>query len=54
MNLPERAAAVHLPADDARHLLGELVGATRRCEADVAHVVVQVELGVVDPVRVVQ
>ena len=54
VGLPQRSAAIHPATDDTCHLVGQLVGTARRGEADVAHVVVEVEVGVVDPVRVVE
>ena len=54
VHLPERARAVERPRDDARHLLGELLVVARRRERQLAHVEVEVEVGVVDPVRVVE
>jgi hypothetical protein len=47
-------AAVHLAADDAGDLLGELIGPARRGEAEVPDVVVEVEVGILDPVRVIE
>ena len=49
VHLPQRAGAVHLATNDARHLLGQLVGPAGRRQADVADVVFEVEVGVVDP-----
>ena len=43
-----------MAADDARHLVAELVGGSRGREADVADVVVEIEVGVVDPVRMIE
>ena len=52
--LPERAAAIERAADDARHQLGDLLVVARGRHRGVAHVEVEVEARVVDPVRVVE
>ena len=54
VHLPERARAVERPRDDARHLLGELLVVARRRQRQLADVEVEVEVGVVHPVRVVE
>ena len=54
VHLPQRASAIHLATNDARDLLGQLVRAPGRGKADVAHVVLEVELVIVDPPRVVE
>ena len=54
VDLPQRPTSIHVSTDDARHLIAELVGGTGRSETDVADVVVEVEVGVVDPVRMVE
>ena len=54
VDLPQRAGAVHRPADDAGDLLGELVAAAGRRQAHVADVEVEVEVRVHHPVRVVE
>ena len=48
------ATAIHVPTDDARHLLGELVGGTGRGETDVPDVIVEIEVVVLDPVRPIE
>jgi hypothetical protein len=52
--LPERPATVEGAAHDARHQLADLLIAPRRGHGGVAHVEVDVEARVVDPVRVVE
>ena len=52
--LPQRAAPVEGPADDAGHELADLLVAARRRHRGVAHVEVEVEARVVHPVRVVE
>ena len=52
--LPQRPAPVERTADDAGHELGDLLVAPGRRHRGVAHVEVEVEVGVVDPVRVVE
>ncbi len=54
IDLPEGVAAIHVAPDDARDLLGQLVGGAGRGEADLADVVIEVEVGVVHPVRVIE
>ena len=54
VRLPQRPAAVHPSPDDARNLLRQLISRTRRRESDVAHVVVKIEMCVLDPVRPIQ
>ena len=54
IRLPERASAVERSSDDARHDLRQLVVASGRRHRRVADVEVEVEVGVLDPERVVQ
>ena len=54
VHLPQRPAAVHRPADDACDLLGRAGRPARRGELKVADVEVEIEVGVVDPVRMVE
>ena len=54
VNLPKRPGPVHLAADDAGNLLGQLIGGAWWCDSHVAHVEVEVEIGIVDPVGVVE
>ena len=54
VGLPQRPRAVHGSPDDACHLLGKLVGAPGRRQTDVADVIVEIEVGVVDPVGMVE
>ena len=54
VRLPQRPGSIHVAADDAGDLLGQLVGGTGRCQADVTHVVADVEVFVVDPVRTIE
>lgn len=51
---PTGEAAVHPSPDDAGNMLSQLIGRTRWRESDVAHVVVEIEGCVLDPVRPVQ
>ena len=54
VQLPEGAGPVQRTADDPRHLLGQLgVGAGRR-QGQLAHVEVEIEVRVVEPVGVVE
>ena len=52
--LPQRARAVHVPTDDPRHLLGELVGRPGRRQTEMPNVVVEIEVRVVDPVGMIE
>ncbi len=54
IQLPQRPGAVERPGDDPRHLLGELLVGARRRQRELADVEVEVEVRVVDPVRVVE
>ena len=54
VGLPQRTGAIHPTPDDACDLFGELVGPAGRGEPDVANVVVEIEVGIVDPIRVVE
>jgi hypothetical protein len=54
VQLPQRLGAVQRPRHDPRDLLGELLVASRRGQAELAHVEVQVEVEVVDPVGIVE
>ena len=54
VHLPERAIRIQLAAHDAGHVGVELGPASGRRQAGPAQVVVQVEIRVVDPHRVVQ
>jgi hypothetical protein len=54
VQLPERAGVIERLRDDLRDLLGELAVAARRGQCHVPHVVIDVENGIVDPVRVVE
>ena len=51
---PQRPRAIERPRDDARDDLGELVVAPGRRDGRVAHVEVQIEVGVLDPVGMVE
>src|SRR5207253_1969157 len=54
VQLPQRPRTVEWSREDARHLLGQLLLATWRRQRDLAYVEVEVEVRVVDPVRVVE
>jgi hypothetical protein len=54
VELPERAAPVERASDDARHLLGKLPIVSGRREPDVPDVEVEIEVRVLDPVRVIE
>ena len=54
VHLPQRPAPVHRAADDARHLVGQLVDHSRTGQMDFADVEVEIEVRVVHPVRVVE
>ena len=54
VDLPQRVPPIHRPADDAGDLLRQLVGRPGGSEPDLTDVIVEIEVGVVDPVRVVQ
>ncbi len=54
VQLPQRPRAVQRPGDDARDLRGELRVGAGPGEGELAHVVVEVEVVVVDPVGVVE
>ena len=54
VGLPQRPRPVQRSREDARHLLGELLVAGRRGERELADVVLEIEVGVIDPVGVVE
>ena len=54
IDLPQRSRAVKRTREDPRHLLGQLLVRRRRRQRQLAHVVLQVEVRVVDPVRIVE
>jgi hypothetical protein len=54
VGLPQWPCAIHPATDDAGNLLGKLIGTSRRSQPDVANVIVEVEIRVVDPVRVIE
>ena len=54
VHLPQRARAVQRPCVDPRDLLGELMVIARRGQGQFAHVVLEVEVGILDPVRVIE
>ena len=54
IDLPQRPSTVHVAPDDASNLLSELIGGAGRGQAEVTDVVVEVEVGVVDPVRMIE
>ncbi len=54
VHLPQRPRPVERPAKDPRHLLPQLLVRRRRRQRDLAHVVLEVEVGIVDPIRIVQ
>jgi hypothetical protein len=54
VQLPQRAGAVERAREDPRHGLGELAVAARRRHGGLADVEVEVEVGILDPVGVVE
>jgi hypothetical protein len=54
IGLPQGPRAVERAGEDARHLLGQLLVARRRRQRELAHVVLEIEVRVVDPVGVVE
>ena len=54
VQLPQRPRAVERAREDPRHLLGDLLVGRRRRDRQLAHVVLEVEVRIVDPVRVVE
>ena len=54
VHLPERAGPVERAAEHVGRELDQLGGAARRGERDPAHVILDVEVGVLDPERMVQ
>ena len=54
IELPQRPCAVERPRHDSRDLLGQLLVAPRRGQRELTDVEVEVELGVVDPVRIIE
>ena len=54
VELPQRPRAVERARHDPRDLVGELVVGARRGQRHLAHVVAEVELGLVDPVGIVE
>jgi hypothetical protein len=54
IHLPQWPRAVERPGEDARHLLGQFRVGRRGRQRQLAHVVLEVEVGIVDPVRVVE
>jgi hypothetical protein len=54
IQLPKRVRAVERTLEDPRDLLRELRVRGRRRQRQLPHVVLEIELGVVDPVRIVQ
>ena len=54
VRLPQRLAAIERPRVDARHLDAELAPVAGLRQRDVAHVELDVHLGVLDPVRPVE
>ncbi len=54
VQLPQRAAAVQRAGEDPRHRLGQLPVVAGRRHGGLADVEVEVEVGVLDPVRVVE
>jgi hypothetical protein len=54
VDLPQRPSPIQRAGDDPRHLVGELVIVARRGESDLTDVEVQVEVRILDPVRMVQ
>ena len=54
VELPQRAGAVERARHDPRHLLGQLRVAAGRRQRQLADVVLEIEVRIVDPVRVVE
>ena len=54
IHLPQGTTAIHRATDDASDLLGELVGSAGRCQADLSNMKVEIEVWVVDPIRMVK
>ena len=54
VHLPQRSRAVERPREDPRDLLGQLAVGRRRRQRQLAHVVLEVEVRIVDPIWVVQ
>ena len=54
VHLPERVVAVQAALEDPRGLLGELAQVAGRGQRELAHVVVEVDLGLLGPERVVE
>ena len=54
VDLPQRVRSIHGTPDDARDLLGELVGSPWRGKPDVANVVIEIEVRIVQPIRMVE
>src|SRR4051794_22210482 len=54
VELPQRPRPVERAREDARHLLAQLRVGARRGQCELAHVEVEVEVRVVDPVRIVE
>ena len=52
--LPQRPRAIERPLEDPRHLLGQLGIGRRRRQRDLAYVVLQIEVRILDPIRVVE
>ena len=54
IELPERARPIERAGDDAGDLLGELLLPTARRQSQLAHVEVEIEVGIVEPVGVIE
>ena len=54
VELPQRPRAIQRQRHDPRDLVGELLVGARRRERHLAHVVAEVDLGLLDPVRMVE
>jgi hypothetical protein len=54
VQLPEGSRSIEGPCVDPRHLLGQLGVGSRRGQRDLAHVKLEVEVRIVDPVAVVE
>jgi hypothetical protein len=54
VDLPQRPRTVERPREDARYLLSHLGIRRRRRDRELADVVLEVELGIVDPVGIVE